>query len=288
MRELKASYTFNAKARVVHDFINENGYIEAEPDDYPGLYFSCEPATSYVWNSAHLPFRIVFAMSVRLESENCWLMDGEEVAEIVFAQEANRCKAEMHIETEPQTWLDHEAKELIVPLGIHYLISLWQELITEWNNPGSATLLSPIPDVSEREQAENNKVNSTANRLAAMMSELRAAMSPPSPDASTLKAGLTAFADALGDESAGLFQKTHIPAPEQPDDGDLVTQIRRAFPKPITENRRTRLVELTQFYRKSGHFLTQEQIAEQFGKSVDTIQDDLRLLKEKGFIETSV
>lgn len=285
MRELRASYTFNAKARVVHDFINENGYIQEEPDDYPGLYFSCEPATSYVWNSAHLPFRIVFAMSVRLESENCWLMDGEEVAEIVFAQEANRCKAEMHIESEPQTWLDHEAKELIVSLGIHYLVSLWQELITLWENP---VVEEPQAEIVAPEQAKDDTVDSTANRLAAMMRELRAAMSRSSPDAPALKAGLATFAEELGDESAGLFQKTQIPAPEHAGDGDLVTQIRRAFPKPITENRRTRLVELTQFYRKSGHFLTQEQIAEQFGKSVDTIQDDLRVLKEKGFIETSV
>lgn len=285
MRELRASYTFNAKARVVHDFINKNGYIEAEPDDYPGLYFSCEPATSYVWNSAHLPFRIVFAMSVRLESENCWLMDGEEVAEIVFAQEANRCKAEMHIETEPEAWLDHEAKELIVSLGIDYLVSLWQELIILWENP---VVEEPQAEIAAPEQTRDDTVNSTANRLAAMMKELRAAMSRSSPDTPGLKAGLAAFAEELGDEPAGRIQKTQIPAPEHDSDDDLVTQIRRAFPKPITENRRTRLVELTQFYRKSGHFLTQEQIAEQFGKSVDTIQDDLRLLKEKGFIETSV
>lgn len=69
---------------------------------------------------------------------------------------------------------------------------------------------------------------------------------------------------------------------------DLETQIRRFFPKPMTEKRRKRLVELTELYHKSGHFLTQEQIAAQFGISPDTIRNDLKLLKEKALIETSV
>jgi hypothetical protein len=69
---------------------------------------------------------------------------------------------------------------------------------------------------------------------------------------------------------------------------DLVALIRQAFPKPFTEKRRKRLVELTQFYEASGHYLTQEQIAEQFGVSIDTIQGDLELLKKAGFIKTSV
>lgn len=89
---------------------------------------------------------------------------------------------------------------------------------------------------------------------------------------------------ALQQELAPKRRQNENDAPRQ---DDLTERINSSFPKPVTKKRRDRLARLVELYWQSGHLLTQEQIAERFTVSVDTVRDDLKLLRENGFIETS-